>query len=113
MATTRPCCSTMTSFRTDDDAAGRRQKHSPLGMAKGGRRETPGIPDRKCYIVTKDGTPMPTELHSHQHHHHAGQGHPPATVRPSILRLSVVERLAAAGVGIAVIWAVVAWAMAQ
>ena len=31
------------------------------------------------------------------HHHHPGEGHPPASISPSILRLSAVERLAAAG----------------
>jgi hypothetical protein len=47
--------------------------------------------------------------HSH-HHHHAG-GHPPASVSPSILRLSVFERLIAAGAVIVLIWAAVFWAM--
>jgi hypothetical protein len=53
--------------------------------------------------------------HSHQHHHHhhhAGEGHPPAAVSPSILRLSVFERLVAAAAAIAVIWSIVIWAMA-
>jgi hypothetical protein len=60
---------------------------------------------------------MPTDLHpphhhghSH-HHHHAGEGHPPASVSPSILRLSALQRFAAAGAVIAVIWAAVLWAM--
>jgi hypothetical protein len=57
--------------------------------------------------------PMPTHVHEHHHHHHhPGEGHPPASISPSILRLSAVERLAAAGVVIAVIWAAVFWAMA-
>jgi len=47
----------------------------------------------------------------HHHHHHAGHVHPPATVHPSILRLSALERLAAAGGVIAILWAVVFWAM--
>jgi hypothetical protein len=58
---------------------------------------------------------MPTQIHEHAHHHHhhlPGEGHPPASISPSILRLSAAERLAAAGVVIAVIWAVVFWAMA-
>jgi hypothetical protein len=61
---------------------------------------------------------MPTQIHDHHHehghhhHHHPGEGHPPASISPSILRLSAVERLAAAGVVIAVIWAAVFWAMA-
>jgi hypothetical protein len=59
---------------------------------------------------------MPTEVHphyhGHHHHHEPGEGHPPAAISPSILRLSAAERLAAAGVLIAVIWAVVFWAMA-
>ena len=50
---------------------------------------------------------MPTHIHEHghHHHHHPGEGHPPASISPSILRLSAIERLAAAGVMIALIWA--------
>jgi hypothetical protein len=52
--------------------------------------------------------------HSHpHHHHHPGGAHPPAAVSTSILRLSVAERLAAAGIMIAVMWAVVFWAMSS
>ena len=58
---------------------------------------------------------MPTHVHhghSHSHeHHHPGEGHPAATVSASILRLSAFERLAAAGAMIAMIWAVVLWAV--
>ncbi len=57
--------------------------------------------------------PVPTHVHTHRHRHHAGEGHPPASVSPSILRLSAAERLAAAGVMIALIWATVFWAMVQ
>jgi hypothetical protein len=46
------------------------------------------------------------------HHHHPGRAHPPATVAPSILRLSALERLAAVTVLIAVLWGAVFWAMA-
>jgi hypothetical protein len=59
---------------------------------------------------------MPTHVHDHgpghHHHHHPGEGHPPASISPSILRLSAVERLAAAGVVIVLIWTAVFWAMA-
>jgi hypothetical protein len=48
----------------------------------------------------------------HHHHHHAGERHPPAVISPSILRLSVWQRLAAAGVIIAGLWTVVLWAAA-
>ena len=41
------------------------------------------------------------------HHHHPGHAHPPATVSPSILRLSVLERLAAVAVVVAVLWGAV------
>ena len=44
------------------------------------------------------------------HHHHGGAPHPSPTVSPSLLRLSAVERLAGAGVLIALIWAAVFWA---
>jgi hypothetical protein len=56
---------------------------------------------------------MPTHVHDHQHHHHhPGEGHPPASISASILRLSAIERMAAAGVVIVLIWASVFWAMA-
>ena len=46
------------------------------------------------------------------HPHPPGHAHPPATVSPSILRLSALERLAAAAVVIVVLWGAVFWAMA-
>jgi len=53
-----------------------------------------------------------SEHHAHHHqHHHPGHVHPPASVHPSILRLSVPERLGASAVVIALIWAVAFWAM--
>jgi hypothetical protein len=68
---------------------------------------------------------MPTQVHEkvhdhvhdhpHHHHHHQhppGRGHPPAAVSPSILRMALIERLAAAAVLIALIWGAVVWAMA-
>jgi hypothetical protein len=55
---------------------------------------------------------MPVRVvHSHHHRHPPGQGHPPATISHSILRMSVVERLALAAVLIAALWGVVLWAM--
>jgi hypothetical protein len=55
---------------------------------------------------------MPTHVpHPHHHHHPAGRGHPSAKVSPSILRMALLERLAAAAVIIAVIWGAVFWAM--
>jgi hypothetical protein len=54
---------------------------------------------------------MPTELHHHPHHHHPGEGHPPASVSPSILRMSAAERLLIAAGAIAVLWGAVIWAM--
>jgi hypothetical protein len=47
----------------------------------------------------------------HHHHHHPGHSHPPATVSPSILRLSAYERLAAVAVMIVALWGAVFWAM--
>jgi hypothetical protein len=69
----------------------------------------------KCYIITTSGPisrvpSMPTHI-PHQHHHHPGRGHPPASISPSILRLSVTERLAISAALIAVMWAAVMWAM--
>jgi hypothetical protein len=49
--------------------------------------------------------------HSVHHHHHSGHVHPPASVHPSILRLSAVERLGVAAGLIALVWAVAFWAM--
>jgi len=49
--------------------------------------------------------------HHHHHHHHAGHVHPPAAVVPSLLRLSAAQRLGAAAVAIALIWAAVFWAL--
>jgi hypothetical protein len=40
-------------------------------------------------------------------HHHAGEAHPSPTISPSLLRLSAPQRLAVAGIVIAVIWAAV------
>jgi len=51
--------------------------------------------------------------HDHHHHHHPGQAHPPATVSASILRMSALERLAAAVVLIAALWGAVMWALAS
>jgi hypothetical protein len=55
------------------------------------------------------GFRMPT--HVHHHHHHPGEGHPPATISPSILRMAALERLAVAAAVIALIWGAVLWAM--
>ena len=54
---------------------------------------------------------MATDHPHPHHHHHPGQGHPPATVAPSILRMSAFERLALAAAMIAVLWGVVFWAV--
>jgi hypothetical protein len=45
------------------------------------------------------------------HHNHPGHAHPPATVSPSILRLSAPERVAGVTLLIAALWLLVAWAM--
>ncbi|MDQ2955269.1 MAG: hypothetical protein M3R18_10150 [Pseudomonadota bacterium] len=45
------------------------------------------------------------------HHHPPGQAHPPASVSPSILRLSAAERLAIAALLIALLWGAMHWAM--
>jgi hypothetical protein len=51
--------------------------------------------------------------HDHHHHHDPGHAHPPATVAPSILRMSALERLAAVTVVIVVLWGTVMWALAN
>jgi hypothetical protein len=90
----------------------------------GGRGKTRALAldNPQCYIVTKrrrsgsdrplpQGFRMSTHHHDH-HHHHPGQGHPPASIMPSILRMSVLERLAVAAAAIALIWGATLWAMA-
>jgi hypothetical protein len=52
---------------------------------------------------------MPT--HFRHQHDHPGRGHPPASVAPSILRLSGMKRLLLSAVLIGVLWAAVFWAM--
>jgi hypothetical protein len=47
-----------------------------------------------------------TDQHQHLHHHR-----PPVVVPASLLRMSVLQRLAVAGGVIAVMWAAVVWAM--
>jgi hypothetical protein len=49
-------------------------------------------------------------MEPHQHRH-PGRAHPPATVAPSILRLSAFERLGMVAVAIAVLWGAVFWAI--
>jgi uncharacterized membrane protein YvlD (DUF360 family) len=45
------------------------------------------------------------------HHHHGGTTHPSATISPSLLLLSVPERIVIAGLLIVLIWAAVFWAI--
>jgi hypothetical protein len=54
---------------------------------------------------------MPTRVPHPHHDHRPGQGHPPGAISPSILRMSVVERLAIAAALIALVWGAVVWAM--
>ena len=50
--------------------------------------------------------------HGNPHHHrHEGHAHPPASVAPSILRLSALQRLCFAAGLIALLWAAAFWAM--
>ena len=51
------------------------------------------------------------QAHGHHHHHAPGQGHPPATIGPSLLRMTVGARISIAAVLTALIWMVVIWAM--
>jgi hypothetical protein len=55
---------------------------------------------------------MPDHGHHHDahHHHHLGRVHPPASVHPSILRLSVARRLGLAAGLIALVWLAAFWA---
>ena len=54
-----------------------------------------------------------TLLMEPHHHHHPGHAHPSATVSPSILRLSALERLGAVAVLIVALWGAVFWAMSS
>jgi hypothetical protein len=44
------------------------------------------------------------------YHHHGGPTHPSPTISPSLLRLSVPERIAIAVVLIMLLWAATLWA---
>jgi hypothetical protein len=50
---------------------------------------------------------MSDHHHHHHHHHPHGHAHPSAAVGPSILRLSVMQRLAFAAALTALVWAAV------
>jgi hypothetical protein len=43
------------------------------------------------------------------HHHHGDAPHPSSAIAPSLLRLSAPQRIAVAGVLIALIWAAFLW----
>jgi hypothetical protein len=45
------------------------------------------------------------------HHHDPGQAHPSPKISPSLLRLSVPERLAVAGLPLALVWVATLWAV--
>ena len=45
------------------------------------------------------------------HHHHPGHLHPSPRLSPSLLRLSVPQRLGLAGILIVLVWAAAFWAM--
>jgi hypothetical protein len=62
-------------------------------------------------MPTQLGRLMPTRVPHPHHDHRPGQGHPPGAISPSILRMSVVERLAIAAALIALVWGAVVWAM--
>jgi hypothetical protein len=64
--------------------------------------------DMLYYNIRMSGT---HDHHGHHHHHHPGHVHPPASVYPSILRLSVLQRLSFAAGLIAFIWIATFWAM--
>jgi hypothetical protein len=69
---------------------------------------------RLCYIITTSpiiGFDTGVAPSHHHHHHRPGEGHPPATIGTSILRMSVPQRLVVAAVLIAALWGVVGWAM--
>ncbi len=44
-------------------------------------------------------------------HHHAGHVHPSPTISPSLLRLSLPQRIGIAALVIALIWTAALWAM--
>jgi hypothetical protein len=60
--------------------------------------ENPG-----CYNITS--------VMTHHHHHDQGHAHPPATVAPSLLRASAMQRLAGVALCLAVLWVAVLWAL--
>jgi hypothetical protein len=47
----------------------------------------------------------------HHHHHRADDVHPSPTIAPSLLRISVPQRLGIAGALAALIWLMALWAL--
>jgi hypothetical protein len=47
------------------------------------------------------------------HHHNPGDAHPEGRISLSLLRMSVIERIAIAAVAVLVLWAAVWWALSQ
>jgi hypothetical protein len=45
------------------------------------------------------------------HHHHPGHAHPSPVIAPSLLRLSALQRLAAAAATSGILWLAVLWAI--
>ncbi len=74
------------------------------GLAGAPPRRALGMP--KCYTITSIQMLKPMTEHSHHHHPH-GHAHPPAAIAPSILRLSVVQRLLFAALLTALVWTAV------
>jgi hypothetical protein len=84
----------------------------PMWLARVFPRRAGRTPMLHCNIGAENRfarATMPT--HVPHHHHHPGQGHPQASISPSILRMSVLQRLATAAALIALLWGAVIWAM--
>src|SRR4029079_7811441 len=95
-------------------AAGVEVASSEHGRAKSALQQTDAL------IRTDAGQGKPVMLYYNNrsggrsmahHHHHPGQAHPSPSISPSLMRLSVAERLAVAAALIALMWAAALWAM--
>ncbi len=69
------------------------------------------MPEMLHYNIARPGRTATGAAVTH-HHHHPGHMHPSPHVAPSLLRLSLAQRLAAVVVVAALLWGAVMWAMA-
>ena len=78
----------------------RRAGQAPHALAIAAGDKCDNVTFRRTYSLT-------------HHHHDPDHAHPVAHTSLSLLRMSAVERIAIAAVGVVVLWAAVWWAVSQ